>query len=140
MKRYKGNKEYYSSEHLVYKCHYHVIFCPKYRHKIIINEVEKRFKELCYEIAETYDFEIIEMETMPDHVHLLISCNPRFGIMTCIQRIKSITAKMLYKEFPYIKRNYLWGGKFWSRSSFVSTVGSVSLETVKAYIENQKLK
>ena len=140
MKRYKGNKEYYSSEHLVYKCHYHVIFCPKYRHKIIVNEIEKRFKEICYEVAETYDFEIIEMETMPDHVHLLISCNPRFGIMTCIQRIKSITAKMLYKEFPYIKRNYLWGGKFWSRSSFVSTVGSVSLETVKAYIENQKLK
>lgn len=140
MKRYKSNKKYYSSEHLVYKCHYHVIFCPKYRHKIIINEVEKRFKELCYEIAGNYDFEIIEMETMSDHIHMLISCNPRFGIMACIQYIKSITAKILYKEFPYIKQNYLWGGKFWSRSSFISTVGSVSLETVKAYIENQKFR
>jgi len=140
MKRYKNNREYYSSEHLVFKCHYHVIFCPKYRRKIITDEIETRLKEICYEVAETYNFEIIEMETMPDHVHMLISCNPRFGIMTCIQSIKSITAKTLFSEFPHIRRNYLWGGKFWSRSSFVSTVGSVSLETVKKYIENQKLK
>lgn len=112
MKRYKSNKEYYSSKHLVYKCHYHVIFCPKYRHKIITGNIEKRLKAICYEIANTYDFEIIEMKTMPDHVHILISCNPRYGIMNCIQNIKSITAKMLYKEFPYIKKRYLWGGRF----------------------------
>lgn len=57
--------------------------------------------------------------------------------MKCIQLIKSVSAYRLFDEFPYIKRNYLWGGKFWSRSSFVATVGSVSLETVKKYIENQ---
>jgi len=78
----------------------------------------------CYEIAETYDFEIIEMETDKNHVHLLISCNPRFNIMKCVTAIKSITAKTLFS-------------KFWSRSTFISTVGSVSLETVKKYIENQ---
>ena len=57
--------------------------------------------------------------------------------MSCVTALKSISAKTLFKEFPYIKKNYLWGGKFWSRSSFISTVGSVSLETVKTYIENQ---
>jgi putative transposase len=114
-----------------------VIFCPKYRHKILVGQVAGRLKELCYEIADTYDFEIIEMETDKNHIHILISCNPRFSIMSCISAIKSITSKTLFEEFPYIKKRYLWGGKFWSRSSFVSTVGSVSLETVKKYIENQ---
>lgn len=137
MNTYKKNKEYHSSKHLVYKCHCHVIFCPKYRHKILIGKVAERLKELCYEIADTYDFEIIEMETDKNHIHILISCNPRFNIMSCLTAIKSITAKTLFKEFPYIKERYLWGGQFWSRSSFVSTVGSVSLEVVKKYIENQ---
>ena len=137
MKRYKKNKDYYKSSHLVFKCHYHVIFCPKYRHSILIGEVKDRLKELCYEIANNYEFEIIEMETDKNHIHMLINCNPRFSIMSCVTAIKSITAKVLFKEFPYIKKRYLWGGKFWSRSTFISTVGSVSLETVKKYIENQ---
>ena len=94
---------------------------------------------MIYKIANDYDFKIINLEVMSDHVHVLLSCNPRFGAMNCIQRMKSITAKELFKEFPYIKKKYLWGGQFWSRSSFVSTVGSVSLEVVKQYISNQKL-
>jgi putative transposase len=138
MKLQRGSKEYYSSFHLVYKCTYHVIFCPKYRHKILIGKVETKLKELLYRIAYDYDFIIEELEVMPDHVHILIFCNPRYGIMQCVQNIKSITAKELFREFPFIKKKYLWGGKFWSRSSFISTVGSVSLKTVKQYIENQK--
>ena len=140
MKIYKKNKEYHSSEHLVYKCHYHVIFCPKYRRSILIGKVSDRLKEICYEVADTYDFEIIEMETDKNHIHLLISCNPRFGTMSCITALKSIFAKTLFKEFSYIKKNYLWGGgggKFWSRISFVSKVGAVYLEILKKYIENQ---
>lgn len=140
MELQKGNKSYFKSSHLVYKCIYHVIFCPKYRHKLLKGKVETKLKELLYRIAYDYDFIIEELEVMPDHVHILISCNPRYGIMTCVQNIKSITAKELFNVFPYIKKRYLWGGQFWSRSSFVSTVGSVSLEVVKQYIENQKIK
>ena len=68
---------------------------------------------------------------------MVINCNPRYGIMKCVQLIKQVTAYKLFKEFPYIKNYYLCGGKFWSMSTFISTVGSVSLETVKKYIENQ---
>lgn len=137
MKKYKKNKDYYSSSHLVYKCCYHVIFCPKYRHNILKGKISERLKEISLEVAETYDFRIEEIETDKNHVHMIISCNPRFGITTCVSRIKSITAKTLFLEFPHIKKYYLWGGKFWSRSSFISTFGSVSLEVVKKYIENQ---
>lgn len=134
---YRKNKLYFRSDHLVYKCCNHVIFCPKYRKGILIGDVALRLKEICLEVAEQHDFKIEEIETDKNHIHMIINCNPRYGIMKCIQIIKSISAFKLYKEFPYIKKRYLWGGQFWSRSNFVSTVGSVSLENVKQYIENQ---
>ena len=137
MKSYKKLDNYYSSEHLVFRCCYHVIFCPKYRHKILVGDVSIRLKEICFEIAKAHDFIIEEIETDKDHIHMIINCNPRYNVMKCIQLIKSTSAIRLFEEFPYIKKKYLWGGKFWSRSSFVATVGSVSLDVVKKYIENQ---
>ena len=134
---YRKNKLYFRTDHLVFKCCYHVIFCPKYRKRILFGEVSDRLKEICLEIADSHDFIIEKIETDKDHIHMIINCNPRFGVMSCIHLIKTITAFKLFKEFPHIKKNHLWGGQFWSRSSFVSTVGSVSLETVKQYIENQ---
>jgi putative transposase len=137
MDKYRENDKYYSSSHLVYKCSYHIVFCPKYRKQILINGVSKRLKEICVDIADKYDFVIEEIETDINHIHMIVSCNPRYGIMKCISLIKSNTGRILFNEFPEIKKRYLWGGKFWSRSTFISTVGSVSLEVVKQYIENQ---
>jgi len=134
---YRKNKSYYSSSHLVFKCNYHVIFCPKYRHKILTGKVSIRLKEICLEVAKAHDFTIEEIETDKNHVHMIINCNPRYGIMKCIQVLKQVTAYRLFEEFLHIRKTKLWGGKFWSRSSFVSTVGSVSLDVVKQYIENQ---
>lgn len=129
------NKEYKSSEHLIYSCQYHVIFCPKYRRKVLKNGIDIRLKEIFNEISNKYNFSIIEMEIMEDHVHLLIDCNPRFGIMECIKKIKMISANSLKKEFPNLKSQL---PNIWTRSAFISTVGSVSLDVVKKYIENQK--
>ena len=137
MEFYRKNKNYFRSDHLVFRCCYHVIFCPKYRKDLLIGQVSDKLKEVCLETAEEHDFIIEEIETDKNHVHMVINCNPRYGIMKCVQLIKQITAYKLFKEFPYIKKYYLWGGNFWSRSTFISTVGSVSLETVKKYIENQ---
>lgn len=137
MKKYSDDTNYYSSEHLVFRCCYHVIFCPKYRHRILFGEVAERLKEICIEISKAHDFIIEEIETNKDHIHMIINCNPRYGVMKCVQVIKSVTAYRLFDEFPFIRKKYLWGGKFWSRSSFIASVGSVSLETVKKYIENQ---
>ena len=77
------------------------------------------------------------MEIMPDHVHLLIDCNPRFGIMNCITKLKGISSRILREEEPSIKRRL---PTLWTRSAFISSVGSVSLEVVKKYIEEQKNK
>ena len=131
----KKQKEYHSSSHLLYSCQYHVIFCPKYRRDVLKDGVDERIKELFPKIAKKYNFEILEMEVMPDHIHLLIDCNPRFGIVNCVKRLKAESTAPLRNEFPTLKKRLPC---LWTRSSFISTVGSVSLETVMKYIENQK--
>lgn len=129
------SKEYHMSSHLTYSCQYHVVFCPKYRRKVLTNDIVPRLKELFIEISNRYDFTIVEMEVMPDHVHLLIDCNPRFGIMEAVRKLKGTTSNILRNEFPELKRKI---PSLWTRSAFISTVGSVSLDVVKQYIEDQK--
>ena len=129
------DKEYYSADHLLYSCQYHVIFCPKYRRKVLKEEYQPRLKEIFKEVANKYDFNIIEMEVMEDHVHLLLECNPRFGVMKCIHKLKGTSSNLMFKEFPSLKSKL---PTLWTRSAFISTVGSVSLEVVKKYIEAQK--
>jgi len=92
-------------------------------------------KTVFRKIAEQKGFQIIEMEVMPDHVHLLMSCNPRFGIMNCIRVLKRYSAAPMREFDPSLDRRL---PSIWTRSAFIATVGSVSLETVKAYIESQK--
>ena len=129
------DEQYNKSAHLVFSCRYHVVFCPKYRRKILENGIDQRLKEIFTDVSQKYDFTIIEMEIMPDHVHLLIDCNPRFGIMNCINRLKSVSVSIIKEEFPEIKKRL---PNLWTRSAFIATVGSTSLDVVKKYIEDQK--
>ena len=136
MKNIKSNN-YHTSTHIKFLCRYHVIFCPKYRRKVLVNGIDGRLKEVFSEISKNKGFDILSMEIMPDHVHLLIDCNPRYGIMQCVTDLKWKSAHVLNKEFPEIRKKI---PSIWTRSCFVATVGSVSLDTVKGYIESQKGK
>lgn len=129
------SKKYKTTKHLVYSCQYHVIFCPKYRRKVLVDGIDERLKELILEKQEEYDYEIIEMEIMPDHVHLLLDVNPMTGIVTVISKIKGYTSRQLREEFPELKKRI---PTLWTHSRFISTVGAVTLEVVKKYIEDQK--
>ena len=128
-------KKYHTAEHLTYSCQYHVIFCPKYRRRVLVPPVDQAVKDLFQEIAGTYGFSIPDMEVMPDHVHLIIDCNPRFGVMDCVNRLKGISSRRLREQFPHLKTRL---PTLWTRSAFISSVGSVSLAAVQKYIENQK--
>lgn len=130
-------KKYSSDTGLVYSCQYHVIFTPKYRRKVLVNGVDSRFKELVLEKQQEYQYEMLEMEVMPDHVHLLISVNPKIGVYSVVSKIKGYTSRQLRNEFPWLQTRL---PTLWTRSKFISSVGSVSLETVKKYIEDQKGK
>jgi putative transposase len=129
------SKEYNTTEHLVYSCQYHVIFCPKYRRKVLTGDIEKRLKELILEKQEEYGYKVLDMEVMPDHVHLLLDVNPMIGIETIVSKIKGYSSRTLREEFPALKKRI---PTLWTHSRFISSVGAVTLEVVKKYIEDQK--
>ena len=128
-------KEYKHSSHLVYSCQYHIVFCPKYRRKVLTEEIAKRAKELFTQIAEENGFDILDMEIMSDHVHILIDCNPRFSVEHVVKLLKGKSSRILRDEFPELKRKL---PTLWTRAAFISSVGAVSLSVVQQYIENQK--
>ena len=127
--------KYKSNNNVVYSCKYHVVWCPKYRRKVLVDGVDKRLKEIAQAVAEEMRFEIIEMEVMPDHVHMLVEVDPQLGIHKAVKRIKGRSSHDLREEFPWLKRRL---PSLWTNSYFVSTVGGAPLAIVKQYIENQK--
>ena len=127
--------DYKSNCNVVYSCKYHVVWCPKYRRKVLVNGVDERLKSLIQEICVERSFTLIEMEVMPDHVHLLIEVDPQFGIHRAIKLIKGTTSRVLRQEFPWLRSRL---SSLWTNSYFVSTVGGARLSTIKKYIENQK--
>ena len=131
----QSNKPYHCNHSIVYSCQYHVIFCPKYRRRVLNPPLDARLKELILEKQESYGYTVMGMEVMPDHVHLLLDVNPQIGIAKIVGQIKGYTAHMLRTEFPWLKKRL---PSLWTRSKFVSSVGSVTLEVVQRYIETQK--
>ncbi len=129
------SKKYHTSDHLVYSCQYHVVFTPKYRRKVLTGDIETRLKELILEKQEEYGYEVLDMEIMPDHVHLLLDIIPKKGVETAVNMIKGYTSHELRKEFPSLKTRL---PTLWTHSKFISSVGAVTLEVVKKYIEEQK--
>ena len=127
--------KYKSNRNVVYSCKYHVVWCPKYRRKVLVGEIETRLKELIYSIAEGISADILELEIMSDHVHLLIEVDPQYGINRAVRRIKGVSSHTLRSEFPSLKSRL---PTLWTNSYFVSTVGGTPLAVIKQYIENQK--
>lgn len=129
------NTTYKSNNNIVYSCKYHVVWCSKYRRKVLINGVDDRLKELLLEYTTNLSVDILEMEIMPEHVHILMEVDPRFGIHKAVKSLKGYTSRILRKEFPSLKTRM---PTLWTNSYFVSTVGSAPLDVIKQYIENQK--
>ena len=127
--------KYKSNHNVVYSCKYHVVWCPKYRRSVLANGVDVRLKELIKETCDSLNVEIIEMEIMPDHVHLLMEVDSQFGVHKAVKQIKGYSSKVLRTEFSWLKSRL---PTLWTNSYFVSTVGGTPLAVIKQYIENQK--
>lgn len=126
---------YKSNKNIVYSCKYHVVWCTKYRRKVLINGADKALKKTAYQVAQELQFEIPEIEVMPDHVHMLIEVDPQLGIHRAVKRIKGRTSHELRDSFEWLRTKL---PTLWTNSYFVSTVGGVPLSAIKTYIENQK--
>ena len=127
--------KYKTNCNVVYSCKYYVVWCPKYRRKVLTDGVDIRLKELLLSYAANLNVDILEMEIMPDHVHILMEVDPQFGVHKAVKSLKGYTSKILREEFPYLRTKI---PTLWTNSYFVSTVGGAPLEVIKQYIENQK--
>ena len=127
--------DYKSNNNVFYSCKYHVVCCPKYRRKVLVGAVAVRMDELVRSICTEIQVDVIELEVMPDHIHLLVEVDPQYGIDRAVKYIKGKTSRILRQEFSLLRQRL---PSLWTNSYFVSTVGGAPLAIVKQYIENQK--
>ena len=119
------NNSYKSNNNIVYSCKYHVVWCPKYKRKVLVNEVETRLKELVKQICEENHIDLLEMELIPGHIHLMLNAELKFGIHKAAKIIKGKISRILRQEFPHLKTKL---PTLWINSYFVSTAGGAPLD------------
>ena len=124
-----------TNSNVVFQCAYHVVWCPKYRRRVIGGRMEQRLKELIIGVIEERGGWLIELETMPDHVHLVVEVDPQFGIHKLVKAIKGRSSRVLREEFPWLKSKL---PSLWTNSYFVATVGGAPLSMITRYVETQK--
>lgn len=114
---------------------YHIIWCPKYRRKVLEPPIDNRLKEILTNTADKHKWCIEKMEVMPDHIHIFIKINPTDTISYVVNQLKGVSSKTLREEFPSLKKRI---PSLWTRSYYVESIGHISEETIKKYIEEQK--
>jgi len=122
----------------VYTIQYHIVWCVKYRHKILRGNIDTRLFEILQKISDDNNFSIIEINSDLDHVHLLIDCSPQHYIPDMIKALKGVSARLLMKEFGTDLKKKLWGGHLWNPSYFIATVSENTEEQIIKYIQKQK--
>lgn len=127
------------TSHAVYDTRYHLVWCPKYRKRLFAqSHIRERCAELFREIADEYEYEIVEMEVAEDHVHIFLSFPPRYSIGDVVRSLKSISARELFKQYPSLKRR-LWRGELWEDGYFARTVGdSLTSDMIEKYIRDHR--
>lgn len=123
----------------VYSLQYHIVWVTKYRKPIFIGDIKIDMKNYLLYTLKSLDMNVIAMEIMSDHIHLLVNYKPQLRLSDAIKILKGNTARWLFLKYPEIKKQ-LWGGHLWNPSYFVATVSDRTLEQIEHYINNQKTK
>ena len=121
----------------VYSLQYHIVWCTKYRKKVLLDGIDNEIKDYLNDLAKEYSFSIMAMEVMPDHIQILVDCKPQFFPSDMIKILKGNTARWLFMKHPELKKQ-LWGGHLWNPSYCIVTVSDRSYDQVKQYIDSQK--
>ena len=126
--------------HHVYRLMYHFVWIPKYRHKVFNEPYREVLKGIIQKIGYDYDIDIVELEIPEDHIHMVVRGEPKMSPSGVMQIIKSISAREFFRRYPEIKRQYFWGGKLWTQSYFVETIGNADEKTIRKYVQNQLME
>ena len=132
---------YYTNRHAVYLLQYHLVVVTKYRHKVINNDLKDRLIEISYSIIENdWKSKIISINTDEDHVHILFETSPQTQLSKLINNYKTVTSRLIRKEFSKQLEQYYWKTYFWSDTYFISSVSDTSEAMIKRYIEKQGIR
>ena len=126
--------DYRKGSHTGYNIEYHLVWVTKYRYQILIGEVQLRVREIIRQICQQHDLTILKGHVSKDHLHLLVSAPPHHAVSYLVQKLKGRSSRMLQQEFPHLRKRY-WGQHIWARGYFCATVGQVTDEMIKQYIE-----
>lgn len=124
----------YSSS-AVYEINYHIVLCTKYRKQIMNDELKQFHDDQIRTIADSKDWLLLELEVMPEHIHLFITAPPFIAPTDIVKIIKGVTAKRVFEKFPELRKKEFWGNHLWSPSYYIGTHGNASAETIKKYID-----
>ncbi len=124
----------------IFRIMYHFVWIPKYRHKVFAEPYRSSLKKIIQKIGYDYNIEIVELEAPVDHIHRVVRSEPKICPSQIMQVIKSLSARMFFKLYPDIKKKYFWGGKLWTQSFFVETIGNANEEVIRKYVQNQLKK
>ena len=131
------SQEYKTSGHAIFDIQYHIVWCTKYRYPVLRGEIGNRCRDLLRQIAMAREVTIIRGSLAPDHIHMLVASSPSIAPSKLVQYLKGRSSRKLQMEFDELKRRY-WGQHLWARGYFCATVGTVTSEMIKRYIEQQK--
>ena len=129
--------EYKKGSHTVYDIEYHVVWTTKYRYKVLQGKVAERLREVLRQGCQAHGLTIVRGNVGKDHVHMLLSCPPTLAPSKIMQLLKGRSSKVMQEEFEELRKRY-WGQHLWATGYFCRTVGTVTEEMVKEYIENQQ--
>jgi len=127
--------DYRYGSHTVYKIEYHLVWVTKYRYPVLKGEVGERVRELIRQTCEAFEIRILKGVVSKDHVHILVSASPEMAPSEIMRRIKGRSSNNLFEEFPSLKKRY-WGQHFWTRGYFCATLGDLTEDMIKAYLEH----
>lgn len=132
---------YYTNRHAVYRLQYHLVVCTKYRHPVLVDGIKDRLIQISYAIIEnSWKSEILQINTDTDHVHILFETSPQTQLSKLINNYKTVTSRLLRKEFYDTLRPYYWKPYFWSDTYFISTVSDTTEQMIRKYIQEQGQK
>ncbi|MDF4251099.1 MULTISPECIES: IS200/IS605 family transposase [Streptomyces] len=124
-----------SNRNVTFQCAFHIVWCPKYRRRVLEGRIEQRLKQIVREVIEEKGAWLVELEVMPDHIHMLVEVDPQYGVHRLVKAMKGRSSRVLREEFPALKSRL---PTLWTNSYFAATVGGAPLDVVEKYVENQK--
>ena len=135
----KNNQLYYKNRHAVYFLQYHLVAVTKYRHPVITGDLKNRLFEISHSVIDQdWNCNILEMNSDPDHIHILFEAPPHVQLSKLINNYKTVTSRLIRKEFQEFLKPYYWKPYFWSDSYFICTVSDRTENMIRQYIQNQK--